>query len=149
MSNVILVQSDALAATPGYAHASVVRPGTRLVHLAGACPLDPDGVVAPVGDYAGQAERCVANLIVALAAVGAALSDVAYSRVLVASPRREDLGAVWEVVRSAFSAHPVPSTLVGVAVLGYENQLVEIEAVAALAAGSTTVPAPGGGDATG
>jgi len=134
MSNVILIQSDALAATPGYAHASVVGAGTRLIHLAGVCPLDTDGVVTPVGDFAGQAERCVANLVAALAAAGGTLSDVAYSRVLVASPHREDLGAVWEVVRSAFSAHPVPSTLFGVAVLGYENQLVEIEAVAALTA---------------
>ncbi|GAA4157611.1 hypothetical protein GCM10022286_09370 [Gryllotalpicola daejeonensis] len=133
MPNVTLIRSDSLAATPGYAYASVVGPDTRLVHLAGACPLDADGTVVPVGDYAGQAAKCIENLVAALDAAGAALADVAYTRVLVASPRRNDLGAVWSVVRAAFADHEVPSTLFGVTVLGYENQLVEIEAVAAIA----------------
>jgi hypothetical protein len=35
-------------------------------------------------------------------------------------------------VRDAFGAHDVPSTLLGVTVLGYADQLVEIEAVAAV-----------------
>ena len=38
----------------------------------------------------------------------------------------------WEVVRGAFGQHDVPSTLMGVTVLGYKDQLVEIEAVAAV-----------------
>lgn len=132
MSHVALIRSDTLAATPGYAYASAVAPGTRLVHLAGACPLEADGSIAPVADYAGQAAKCVENMLSALAAAGGSLSDIAYTRILVASSRREDLGAVWAVVRDAFAAHEVPSTLVGVTVLGYENQLVEIEAVAAV-----------------
>lgn len=42
--------------------------------------------------------------------------------------------AAWEVVRDSFADHDVPSTLmgVGVTVLGYKDQLVEIEAVAAV-----------------
>ena len=35
-------------------------------------------------------------------------------------------------MREAFAAHDVPSTLLGVTVLGYDDQLVEIEAVAAV-----------------
>jgi hypothetical protein len=38
----------------------------------------------------------------------------------------------WEVVRDAFAEHDVPSTLVGVTVLGYDGQLVEVEAIAAV-----------------
>lgn len=38
----------------------------------------------------------------------------------------------WEVVRNAFGDHDVPSTLTGVTVLGYDGQLVEIEAIAAV-----------------
>jgi hypothetical protein len=53
-------------------------------------------------------------------------------RVLVASSRRLDLGDSWHVVREAFGGHDAPSTLIGVAALGYEGQLVEIEAVAAV-----------------
>jgi len=37
-----------------------------------------------------------------------------------------------EGVRRHFGAHDPPSTLLGVAVLGYEHQLVEVEAIAAL-----------------
>jgi len=47
-------------------------------------------------------------------------------------PRQEDLVAAWEVVRDSFGDHDVPSTLMGVTVLGYKDQLVEIEAVAAV-----------------
>ncbi|MEY9950650.1 RidA family protein [Leifsonia sp. EB34] len=133
MSKITLIRSDVLAATPGYAYASVLGAGTRLIHLAGACPLDADGVVAPIGDYAGQTVRCIENLIAALSAAGGSLSDVAYTRILVVSSRREDLGAVWDVVRAEFAGHEAPSTLLGVTALGYENQLVEIEAVAAAA----------------
>lgn len=40
--------------------------------------------------------------------------------------------AAWQVVRDSFADHDVPSTLLGVTVLGYDHQLVEIEAVAAV-----------------
>ena len=54
--------------------------------------------------------------------------------VYVASADQSDLGAVWAVVRDAFGDHDPPSTLLGVTVLGYDDQLVEVEAVAAVAA---------------
>ncbi len=85
-----------------------------------------------VGDHAGQAEQCVANLRTALAAAGATLDDLISTRVLVASSRQVDLVSAWEVVRRAMGDHDVPSTLLGVTVLGYDHQLVEIEAVAAV-----------------
>ncbi len=68
----------------------------------------------------------------ALAESGASLSDVISTRVLVASSEQADLVAAWEVVRDAFGDHDPPSTLMGVTVLGYDDQLVEIEAVAAV-----------------
>ena len=40
--------------------------------------------------------------------------------------------AAWDVGRRHFGTHDVPSTLLGVTVLGYPDQLVEVEAVAAL-----------------
>lgn len=134
MHNVNLIRSDSLAETPGYTYASAVSAATNLIHLAGACPLEPDGSISLVGDYRGQAAKCVENLLAALAAAGGSLTDIAYTRVLVASARREDLGAAWSVVQAAFARHQVPSTLFGVTVLGYADQLVEIEAVAAVPA---------------
>jgi hypothetical protein len=52
------------------------------------------------------------------------------STVYVASSDRADLVAAWEVVRAGFGEHDAPSTLLGVAALGYLDQLVEVEAVA-------------------
>ncbi|MFB6610509.1 RidA family protein [Agromyces sp. NPDC056379] len=127
-----LIRASTLSDVVEYAYAATAPKEARLVFLAGACPLDDDGSTVAVGDYAGQAAACVETMTRALAAAGATIGDVISTRVLVASSRREDLGAVWRVVRDAFGAHDVPSTLLGVTVLGWEHQLVEIEAVAAI-----------------
>jgi enamine deaminase RidA (YjgF/YER057c/UK114 family) len=103
-----------------------------LIFLAGACPLNEDGSTAAIGDYAGQAAKAVESMWIALIEAGASVEDVISTRVLVASTSRADLVAAWEVVRDAFGDHDVPSTLIGVTVLGYDDQLVEIEAVAAV-----------------
>lgn len=122
-----------------YAYASTTVGATRPLHLAGACPLDENGATVAVGDVAGQAKQCIANLRTALAQASADLTDVLYTRVLVATTRREDLVAAWEIVSRAFADHDVPSTLVGVTTLGYPDQLVEVEAFAALGC-STSSP---------
>jgi enamine deaminase RidA (YjgF/YER057c/UK114 family) len=128
-----LVHSDSLYKEAPYAYASVAPRGS-LIFTAGACPLDDKGQVVGAGDVRAQASLAVANLATALAASGATLADVLKTTVYVASADRADLVAAWEVIRAAFGAHDAPSTLLGVAVLGYPGQLVEIEAVAAAAA---------------
>ena len=132
VSAVQLIRSSSLSSVAEYAYAATAPAAARLVFLAGSCPLDADGRTVAVGDHAGQAAACVANLRQALADAGATLDDVISTRVLVASTRQADLVAAWEVVRDAFGEHDVPSTLMGVTVLGYDDQLVEIEAVAAV-----------------
>ncbi|MDR6866646.1 enamine deaminase RidA (YjgF/YER057c/UK114 family) [Microbacterium resistens] len=132
MTAVTLIRSASLSDVAEYAYAATAPKDARLIFLAGACPLEDDGSTAAVGDYAGQAARCVETLRRALADAGAGLTDVISTRVLVASSAQADLVAAWEVVRDAFGAHDVPSTLLGVTVLGYDDQLVEIEAIAAV-----------------
>ncbi|MFE9723670.1 RidA family protein [Streptomyces sp. NPDC005794] len=129
---VTLIRSTALSDVAEYAYAATAPADARLIFLAGACPLNEDGTTAAVGDYAGQAAKALENMKTALAAAGAGLEDVVSTRVLVASTRQEDLVTAWEVVRNTFGDHDVPSTLLGVTVLGYEDQLVEIEGVAAV-----------------
>ncbi len=131
-SVVTLIRSSALADTAQYAYAATAPAGARMIFLAGSCPLDEDGATVGEGDYAVQAGRCVYNMLRALEAAGASLSDVISTRVLVASSTQADLVTAWDVVRAAFGDHDVPSTLLGVTVLGYDDQLVEIEAVAAV-----------------
>lgn len=128
-----LIRSDRLSNVAEYAYAATAPADARLVFLAGACPLDEHGRTVAVGDHRAQAARCMANLEEALAAAGAGLTDLLHTRVLVASSDQADLVAAWEVVRAAMGDHDVPSTLMGVTVLGYDDQLVEVEGVAALA----------------
>jgi len=54
------------------------------------------------------------------------------TRILVATTERNDLATAWGVVSEWFGEHDVPSTLLGVTVLGYDGQLVEIEATAGI-----------------
>jgi len=124
-----LVGTDRLFAGAPYAYAATVAGGT-LVFTAGACPLDTDGTVVAPGDAAGQTRQALDNLILALAACRATVRDVVKTTVYVASSDRGDLVAAWREVAAAFHDHPAPSTLLGVAALGYPGQLVEIEAVA-------------------
>lgn len=127
-----LIRAPELTDVAEYAYAAGVLPPARLVFTAGACPLDADGNTIAPGDHVGQARQVLANLETALAAAGATLSDVVKTTVYVATTDRADLVAVWQVVRDAFGDHDPPSTLLGVTVLGYPDQLVEVEAVAAV-----------------
>ena len=136
MTSIELARTTALTDTVPYAYAAVTPPG-RLVFTAGACPLDHDGAVVSPGDVAAQAQQVLANLVVALGAAGAELTDVAKTTVYVASSSRTDLVTAWQVVRDTFGDHDAPSTLLGVAALGYPGQLVELEAVAVTGGGLT------------
>ena len=126
-----LIRSDSLYAGAPYAYASIAPAGS-LIFTAGACPLDDNGHVVGADDIQAQASLAMANLGTALAAAGATLRDVLKTTVFVASARQADLVTAWEVIRAAFGDHDAPSTLLGVSVLGYLDQLVEIEAVAAI-----------------
>ncbi len=119
-----------LSQPPGYSHA-VVAPAGRLVTTAGAVPLDPEGNLVGPGDYVAQAEQVLGNLTLALGAIGAKGSDVLKTTVYVVSENREDLVTVWRVIQESVVADAA-STLLGVSLLGYEGQLVEIEAIAVL-----------------
>jgi enamine deaminase RidA (YjgF/YER057c/UK114 family) len=129
---VTLIRSTDLTDKAPYAYAAVSPPGARLVFTAGACPLDVAGGTVAPGDVAAQAEQVMQNLQIALRAAGADLDDVLKTTVYVATQEREDLVTAWEVVKRHFGSHDAPSTLLGVAVLGYPDQLVEVEAVAAV-----------------
>ena len=107
-----------------------VAPDGGTVFTAGACPLDADGGVVGPGDVAAQMRKTLDNLVVALRAAGCALEDVVKTTVYVASGDRADLVAAWDVVEAEFGSDGPPSTLLGVAALGFTGQLVEIEAVA-------------------
>jgi enamine deaminase RidA (YjgF/YER057c/UK114 family) len=127
-----LIRSPELAGDVSYAYAAVPREVSRLVFTAGACPLDQTGATVAICDIRGQAEQVMLNLSTALHDAGVELNHVVKTSVYVASQSRADLVAAWEVVAAHFGDHDAPSTLLGVTVLGYPDQLVEVEAIAAV-----------------
>ena len=100
-----------------------------LVFTAGACPLDASGNVVAPDDLVGQAEQATDNLLAALAQAGATADSLLKTTIYVVASERTDLVRVWDVVSERLGR--APSTLLGVSFLGYPEQLVEIEAVAA------------------
>ena len=82
-----LVRSHDLSENVPYAYAAITPEVGRLVFTAGACPLDSAGNIVAIGDVAGQAERVMVNLTIALRAAGAELSDVLTTTVYVATPQ--------------------------------------------------------------
>ncbi len=102
--------------------------------MAGQCPLDAEGRLVGDGDLLAQVDQVVANTLAALAAVGAAPSDVVRTHIWVASGDRDDLAGVWTRLRESELADALTtaSTLVGVTRLGYPGQLVELDVTAAL-----------------
>lgn len=138
---VSLIRSAQLFPGAPYAYAAQAHPA-GLILTAGACPLNEQGEVTAPGDVAAQMRQALANLVVALEESGVTIRDVLKTTVYVASSKRADLVTAWNEVAAVFGDHDVPSTLLGVAVLGYPDQLVEIEAVAA-SAGSAASAASG------
>jgi len=131
-SPVELLRPADLAAGVPYAYAATTGGRPLLVFTAGACPLDETGSTVCVGDVVGQAEQVMVNLRLALHAAGAQFDDVVKVTVYVASTDRSDLVVAWDVVHRHLGAHEPPATLLGVGALGYRDQLVEVEAIAAL-----------------
>jgi enamine deaminase RidA (YjgF/YER057c/UK114 family) len=119
--------AEGLVAPPGYTHVAVAI-GATLVFTAGAVPIDDQGELVGPGDIEAQTEQVLANLLRQLEAGGAGPNDVVKSTVYVASDH-DDMILVWDQVQRSPIAS-APSTLLGVALLGYTGQLVEIEAVA-------------------
>jgi enamine deaminase RidA (YjgF/YER057c/UK114 family) len=122
------LNAPGLSDPPGYSHA-VVASGGRLVTTAGAVPLDASGNLVGRGDYFAQTLQVLDNLGLALAAAGADGRDVLKTTVYVVAEDRSDLSEVWRVIQESEVASAA-STLLGVSLLGYEGQLVEVEAIA-------------------
>ncbi|MFT4126071.1 MAG: RidA family protein [Gordonia sp. (in: high G+C Gram-positive bacteria)] len=125
------VRLNGSAALPdnGFAYSATVTAGP-LIFTAGISPFAADGAIAEPGDVVGQTRRCLRNLSAVLAEQGAGLADIAKLTVYVAQHLQVDLSVAWDAVVAEFDAVP-PAMIVGVTVLPYDDQLVEIDAVAA------------------
>ena len=124
-----LVRSNRLFSGIPYAYAATA-PEIGLIVTAGACPLDDQGRVVAPGDIAAQMRQALYNLRIALEESGAGMRDVLKTTIFVSTSSRDDLVVAWNEVAGGFGDHNPPSTLLGVSVLGFPDQLVEVEAIA-------------------
>jgi enamine deaminase RidA (YjgF/YER057c/UK114 family) len=124
------INAPGLSDPPEYSHA-VVASGGRLVVTAGAVPLDADGNLVGRGDYVAQTRQVLGNLGLALGTADARGEDVLKTTVYVVTEDRANLAEVWRVIQESEVA-AAASTLLGVSLLGYERQLVEVEAIAVI-----------------
>lgn len=126
---------EPLHETPGYHHVTLVE-GRRWAFLAGQCPLDRSGKIVKSGPGAleAQVDQVVLNASAALTAAGARPHDVVRSVIYVVSENSGTLAQVWRRLRasSIAPAFTTASTLLGVAALGYADQLIELDLTAAL-----------------
>jgi enamine deaminase RidA (YjgF/YER057c/UK114 family) len=113
-----------LAVTPGYRYADEV--GDRLF-VAGQVPQDGDAQLVGRDDPATQATQCLDNLARLIDVRGFALGDIRQLTIYVVGPRQNLLDA-WGAVTDWFDPAVPPATLLGVALLGHTDQLVEIDA---------------------
>ncbi len=114
-----------MAVTPGYRYVDVV--GDQLF-VAGQVPQEGDGRLVGVDDPAAQATACLANLRTLVELHGFAMGDVRHLTIHVVGPHQNLLDA-WGAVTAWFGDRGVPpATLLGAHLLGFEQQLVEIDA---------------------
>ncbi len=87
----------------------------------------------PAGRYVAE-YQVAANALAALDAVGARPEHVVRSVIYVITDDRAVLGAAWQRLTSSVlgEAFSTASTLLGVAQLGFDDQLVEVDLTAAL-----------------
>jgi enamine deaminase RidA (YjgF/YER057c/UK114 family) len=121
-----------LHATPGYHHVTTVE-ARRTIYLAGQCPLGADGKVVR-GGLNAQVDQVVANTMAALEFADASPEDVVRTVIYVVAEAQSTLSAVWSrlTTTALAPAFTTASTLLGVTVLGYPRQLVELDVTAAL-----------------
>ncbi len=106
-----------------------VRSG-RIIAVAGTAPLGPDGKTVSKGDAAAQARRCLEIVRNALEQLGASLSNVTRTRILLT--RIEDWESVGQVHGEFFREIRPVNTVMQVTRFIDPDWLVEIEADAVI-----------------
>ncbi|WP_022963928.1 RidA family protein [Halopseudomonas pelagia] len=117
----------------GYSHV-VLTPGqSSWVFVSGQGGEDANGVLA--AEFELQLRQSLANLVTALTAAEAGLQDVARLTILVVGHNEQRLRLISQTINEAWAGRPTPAcTLIPVPRLALDGMLIEIDAVASLAA---------------
>jgi 2-iminobutanoate/2-iminopropanoate deaminase len=125
-----LIRAEGLS-EPISHYSDAVRAGD-LVFVSGQASVDRAGKLVGAGDVVAQTRQVLDNMRLALAAAGATLDDVVKVTVYLADCA--DRPKVNEVRKAYFGANRPASTLIGISDWAIPGMLIEIEAVAVVAA---------------
>ncbi|MGM9473303.1 RidA family protein [Pseudarthrobacter sp. YS3] len=131
MAPIQRIRPQGLVSSPAFSHVAIVPPGATTIYVGGQNAVDADGALIGAGDVAAQSARALENAKTALAAAGAALTDVVHWTVLFVDGA--DLAAGYGAIAPVLaSEEPALVTAAFVTGLGVPGALVEISAVAAV-----------------
>ncbi|MCG3752635.1 RidA family protein [Amycolatopsis sp. Poz14] len=126
------VKPEGLYRPRGFAHVAVAT-GAKVVEIGGQISVDVNDQLQHPGDYAGQTELALRNVVRAAEGAGARVSDIAKLRIYIVDYRPEINDEVFGGFGAAVAATGlrVPAMLVvGISALAFEGALVEIDATA-------------------
>jgi enamine deaminase RidA (YjgF/YER057c/UK114 family) len=128
-----LINPPSLPAPKGFNHGIVVS-GRRLLFLAGQDASDADGNIVAPGNVVAQFEQVLRNLQAVVEAAGGTTQDIVKLNIFV---RHRDaylanLKPLGQVFRAYFSNHYPTMALFEVSAFFREENLIELEGVAAL-----------------
>lgn len=126
------INVDMLKMPAPLTHAFVVPPSSRVVIVSGLTARDSEGQTVAPGDAAGQADHILSAIDAILRAAGGSIDDTIKLTVYLAD--RSHAAAVGKARARWFTTAPLPASTMIQAALMSDDQLVEIEAVAALPA---------------
>ena len=105
--------------------------GDEIVFISGQTARDKNGNVVGSGDVRKQTETALANLRIAVEAVGGSISDIAKITTYIVNLQPDDRFWIGKLVKEHFPRPPA-HTLIGISALAAPELLVEIEAMAVL-----------------
>lgn len=127
-----IVSPDLAVPNGHFAQATIAEASGRLLFISGMTARNASGGVTGVGDIAAQTHQVCQNLEAAVKAAGGTLDDIA--RVDVYVRNMEDFDAIHAVRRQYFTGVAPASTLVEVSKFVNKDYLIEINAIAVIAA---------------
>jgi enamine deaminase RidA (YjgF/YER057c/UK114 family) len=133
MNTISLLSPEGLVASPAFSHVAVVPPHAATVYVGGQNAVDATGALVGGDDPAAQTRQVMANLVTALEAAGAGLSDVVSMTVLLVDgvDVTGAYGAAAETLAGLTTVPPLVTAAL-VSGLGVPGALVEVGAVAAV-----------------
>jgi enamine deaminase RidA (YjgF/YER057c/UK114 family) len=132
MNEVKFLRPPGLVSSPVFSHVAVVPPGATMIYIGGQNAVDANGAIVGGDDVAAQTRKVMDNVEAALAAAGAAITDVVHWSILLVAGADVQAAYGAAAPRLASDRDPALVTAAMVAGLAVPGALVEVSAIAAV-----------------